>query len=978
MAERPSALPNNILAWAGSDQQPHSPQQAKDRSHVVTSTKDSARGASRSRGSVPTSQPKIRGILQREGIFPATGCSSNNAPVPANRHPSQSSHLPHASNPPTPAENHSTPPSAATSPSWSAKQVIAVPLLATVATSCTSTHPFCRYFDASTAAWSTSKYAQTTPGASVQEGCWSGLPDDDEAGDVRLHEDPAWRRPSDALRGWNILCTGGCVRRRNATASQLLLVTEEDVYDEEEGPLMEMPCDKTLLLRATVPMPRGRAQCACIFARLKRQPRCGEGAGPIAFLGLGLTSTPNEELKGFPLVLAEMSGEQTGTATLSVSTWRVTDQDVLEMTNIMHAPQVVRSIRGSLTLKLVVRDGSFDVYVNDMALYTNIGDDSLHLGHAYAILLNTGGRVLASQIAIAEGDKPPESRLYQHIGRSPKFSPASAAASTSRTLNSPKTPRVTSRTNSSCSPTVTTSPREGKRGASLKTAKLWAGAATPLHVSAVALSGTEGPLEADAPQIVPPLSPLQLSDTPLHQVEEDTSILVGAQEVPLEEAGHSSPLTVPGKSRTDEEDKGESTAYLPPSSANAPLQQPEAWVISMGDGGRQRRRGSVAIVASRAEDEMDEDGSSGDAISTSVDEPTSEQARRSPSIRHDFLRRGARKATTLPPSARHTGAANPLPEKLESLPEGIDKNLANVIVAEVMERSPNISWDNIAGLADAKRLLKEAVLLPLLVPELFVGMVQPWRGVLLYGPPGTGKTMLAKAVATSAKTTFFAMSAAILNSKHYGESEKLVRTLFQVARHFAPSTIFFDEVDALMSARGGQEHEASRRVKSEMLLQMDGLANTVEAGDSGEERRVLVLATTNRPWDLDDAMRRRLEKRIYIPLPDPVGRSDQIRRHVAHLHLDAEVDLEAVRDATEGFSGADLTVLVRDAAMAPVRRLVAGYSTEEILLMKERGTLQTSSVSMDDFREALRRVQPSVSSESLKQYASWSAAFGST
>ena len=151
--------------------------------------------------------------------------------------------------------------------------------------------------------------------------------------------------------------------------------------------------------------------------------------------------------------------------------------------------------------------------------------------------------------------------------------------------------------------------------------------------------------------------------------------------------------------------------------------------------------------------------------------------------------------------------------------------------------------------------------MPVKYPQFFHGLLEPWRGVLLYGPPGTGKTMLAKAVATECGTTFFNIGASSIVSKWRGDSEKLVRVLFDLARHHAPSTIFMDELDAVMSARdggarGGGDHESSRRLKTELLIQLDGLAR-------GDEL-VFLLAATNLPWELDPAMLRRLEKRVYV------------------------------------------------------------------------------------------------------------------
>ncbi|MBN3301051.1 KATL2 protein, partial [Amia calva] len=199
------------------------------------------------------------------------------------------------------------------------------------------------------------------------------------------------------------------------------------------------------------------------------------------------------------------------------------------------------------------------------------------------------------------------------------------------------------------------------------------------------------------------------------------------------------------------------------------------------------------------------------------------------------------------------------------------RELAAVISRDIYLHNPNVRWDDIIGLDAAKRLVKEAVVYPIKYPQLFTGILSPWKGLLLYGPPGTGKTLLAKAVATECHTTFFNISASSIVSKWRGDSEKLVRVLFELARYHAPSTIFLDELESVMSQRGtgaGGEHEGSRRMKTELLVQMDGLARSDDL--------VFVLAASNLPWELDHAMLRRLEKRILVGLPTKEARQAMI------------------------------------------------------------------------------------------------------
>ncbi|KAJ3508274.1 hypothetical protein NMY22_g16666 [Coprinellus aureogranulatus] len=220
------------------------------------------------------------------------------------------------------------------------------------------------------------------------------------------------------------------------------------------------------------------------------------------------------------------------------------------------------------------------------------------------------------------------------------------------------------------------------------------------------------------------------------------------------------------------------------------------------------------------------------------------------------------------------GSAGPSGKKKDGDDDEQDaetKKLRAGLSGAILTEKPNVKWDDVAGLEAAKNSLKEAVILPIKFPHLFTGKRTPWKGILLYGPPGTGKSYLAKAVATEAKSTFFSVSSSDLVSKWQGDSERLVKQLFELAREQKPSIIFIDEIDSLTGSRNESESEGSRRIKTEFLVQMNGVGHD----DSG----VLVLGATNIPWQLDNAIKRRFEKRIYIPLPDKIARKRMFQIH---------------------------------------------------------------------------------------------------
>ncbi|KAA8913639.1 P-loop containing nucleoside triphosphate hydrolase protein [Sphaerosporella brunnea] len=310
-------------------------------------------------------------------------------------------------------------------------------------------------------------------------------------------------------------------------------------------------------------------------------------------------------------------------------------------------------------------------------------------------------------------------------------------------------------------------------------------------------------------------------------------------------------------------------------------------------------------------------------------------------------------------------------EAMKSVARGVDPTALQQVANEIVVKGDEVHWDDIAGLEGAKAALKEAVVYPFLRPDLFSGLREPAKGMLLFGPPGTGKTMLARAVATESKSTFFSISASSLTSKYLGESEKLVRALFALAKALAPSIIFVDEIDSLLSARAGGENEASRRIKTEFLIQWSDLARAAagKASSIGDPSRVLVLAATNLPWAIDDAARRRFARRQYIPLPEAPTRKKQLENLLAaQKHSLTPQDMEELVTLTDGYSGSDVTALAKDAAMGPLRAL------GEDLLSVDADMVR--SIALHDFCESLKAVRPSVGKEGLRRFEEWAERFG--
>ena len=293
--------------------------------------------------------------------------------------------------------------------------------------------------------------------------------------------------------------------------------------------------------------------------------------------------------------------------------------------------------------------------------------------------------------------------------------------------------------------------------------------------------------------------------------------------------------------------------------------------------------------------------------------------------------------------------------------------LEKMVMGTVLIEKPDITWDDIAGLPDPKQALREAIVLPLKRPELFTGARTPWSGILLFGPPGCGKTMLAKAAANEINCTFFVADSASIMSKWLGESEKLVRALFDVARRKAPSIVFFDEIDSIAGTRGGPaEGGGERRLKTQLLQEIQG----IKGGGSESKKLLTVMAATNRPWDLDTAFLRRFERKIYSPLPDIESREAIFSYHTRGIEKEKSVIFRELAELTEGYSGSDIAIVCREVIMRPIREL------DKLGSLEGNSEVQVRPINRDDFDQALRKIRPTVSDEEIQHFEDWREEFG--
>jgi transitional endoplasmic reticulum ATPase len=270
-----------------------------------------------------------------------------------------------------------------------------------------------------------------------------------------------------------------------------------------------------------------------------------------------------------------------------------------------------------------------------------------------------------------------------------------------------------------------------------------------------------------------------------------------------------------------------------------------------------------------------------------------------------------------------------------------------------------VNYDDVGGMKDTIEALREMVELPLRYPELFTRLgVDPPKGVLLHGPPGTGKTRLAQAVANESDAEFFTINGPEIMGSAYGESEKRLREVFEEAERAQPAIVFIDEIDSIAPKRQNVTGEAEKRLVAQLLTLMDGLQT---------RSNLVVIAATNRPDAIDEALRRpgRFDREIIIGVPDEIGRREIIAIHTRGMPLGEGVDLKELARTTHGFVGADLAALAREAAIEAVRRIMPKINFDERTIPPE--VLETLQVERDDFKEALKRVQPSAMREVMVQ-----------
>ncbi|XP_022087030.1 vacuolar protein sorting-associated protein 4-like isoform X2 [Acanthaster planci] len=331
-------------------------------------------------------------------------------------------------------------------------------------------------------------------------------------------------------------------------------------------------------------------------------------------------------------------------------------------------------------------------------------------------------------------------------------------------------------------------------------------------------------------------------------------------------------------------------------------------------------------------------------------------------------------------------------EKTDARSTDTHSQSRTLAIEDTIVRKGTVSFSDVAGLTQAKQILREAIVMPLQYPQLFTGARKPWKRILLYGPPGTGKSRLAQAVSSEISSTFYCVSSSDLVSSWVGESEKLIKELFvHATQQEGRSVIFIDEIDSICRIRSSREEEHTRRIKTELLRQM-------ESADNGREsEQFFLLCATNRPWELDTAFLRRFQKRVYVPLPDREARIAILKIHASCNLTLSDSDIQAFADRTEGYSGSDLSNVILTALFEPIRDIQTATHWMKGIDGKftpcdddTPGCIQTTmseiqsdrvkprDVTLSDFILALQSCHRIVTADELKQFEAFTSHFGQT
>ncbi|XP_077993340.1 vacuolar protein sorting-associated protein 4B-like [Glandiceps talaboti] len=323
---------------------------------------------------------------------------------------------------------------------------------------------------------------------------------------------------------------------------------------------------------------------------------------------------------------------------------------------------------------------------------------------------------------------------------------------------------------------------------------------------------------------------------------------------------------------------------------------------------------------------------------------------------------------------------------------GNEKEKLRSAIQDTILQKGDVKFDDVAGLQEAKQTLKEAIVMPVQYPHLFTGGRKPWKRILLYGPPGTGKSRLAQAVASEIESTFYCVSSSDLVSSWVGESEKLIKELFQHAtEQKGRAVIFIDEIDSVCRKRSSREEEYTRRIKTELLKQMEG------ADNANSTDHIFLLCATNCPWELDSAFLRRFQKRIYIPLPERDARIALMKIHTSNNNITTltDTDWQLLADKTDGYSGSDIATLTLAALFQPIRDMQdAVYwkqlpdgkftpcSQDTAGVIKKRmhqlpsDKVQPKDVTLQDFLKSLKTNHSTVTKEELQRFNDFTESFG--